>query len=74
MPELFAHGGFFSYWKSIEDHITAKIHDATAEYPDYDLTVVGHSLGGAVATLAGAFLRYKNYTLDLVSVRTLPPS
>ena len=69
-----AHGGFLSYRKSIQGHITAKIQNATAEYPDYDLTVVGHSLGGAVATLAGTFLRKANYTLDLVSVRNLPPS
>jgi pimeloyl-ACP methyl ester carboxylesterase len=33
--------------------------------PDYELVVVGHSLGAAVATLAAADLRGKGYPSDM---------
>lgn len=34
-------------------HINPHVEKLVAEYPDYQVTLVGHSLGGAVAALAG---------------------
>jgi hypothetical protein len=44
--------GFLSSWKNTRDVIVPDVTLAMAKYPDYQLTLVGHSLGGAVAALA----------------------
>ncbi|KAF2090480.1 alpha/beta-hydrolase [Saccharata proteae CBS 121410] len=46
------HTGFYSSWLNTRNKILSDVADAVAAYPDYKLTLVGHSLGGAVATLA----------------------
>jgi hypothetical protein len=67
-PGCNAHEGFWGYWSSAADVIISELRSATTSHPDYSLTVVGHSLGGAVATLAGTILRTKGFSLDIVSV------
>jgi pimeloyl-ACP methyl ester carboxylesterase len=62
-----AHKGFWGYWSSIADQVITQLHSATEKHKDYDLAVVGHSLGGAVAALAGTVLRQKGFDLDIVS-------
>ncbi|KAI4719645.1 extracellular lipase [Aureobasidium sp. EXF-10727] len=47
------HTGFYSSWKVASTAILPDLEAAIAAYPDYALTLVGHSLGGAVAALAG---------------------
>nr|ABV03820.1 extracellular lipase [Aureobasidium pullulans] len=47
------HTGFYSSWKVASSAILPDVEAAIAAYPDYALTLVGHSLGGAVAALAG---------------------
>ncbi|KAK8216730.1 hypothetical protein M8818_001693 [Zalaria obscura] len=47
------HTGFSSSWNITAAHILLDIEAAIATHPDYKLTLVGHSLGGAVAALAG---------------------
>jgi predicted lipase len=47
------HTGFYSSWKVASSAILPDLEAAIAAYPDYTLTLVGHSLGGAVAALAG---------------------
>lgn len=42
------------------------VETAVDDYPDYDLVVVGHSLGGAIATFAATQLRNAGYTASLV--------
>ena len=42
------------------------VETAVADYPDYDLVIVGHSLGGAIATFAAAQLRNAGYAATLV--------
>jgi len=39
-------------WKHTRPHIIPHLERLVTEYPDYQITVVGHSLGGAVAALA----------------------
>jgi pimeloyl-ACP methyl ester carboxylesterase len=46
------HSGFYTSWKNTKDIILPELTEALNQYPDYTLTLVGHSLGGAVAALA----------------------
>lgn len=46
------HLGFLASWKNTRCIIIPDIEHAISLYPDYKLTLVGHSLGGAVAALA----------------------
>jgi len=47
------HAGFLTSWKYTRPHINPHLERLVAKYPDYQVTLVGHSLGGAVAALAG---------------------
>ncbi|KAJ5312444.1 hypothetical protein PENANT_c027G07118 [Penicillium antarcticum] len=57
----FAELGFWSSWTNVRDDVTAQLEDALSQNQDYDLVIVGHSLGAAVATLAAADLRTKGH-------------
>lgn len=46
------HGGFMTSWKNTRCIIMPHVEQSLAAFPDYQLTLVGHSLGGAVAALA----------------------
>lgn len=46
------HAGFMTSWKQTRRHIMPHLKELVKMYPDYQLTLVGHSLGGAVAALA----------------------
>jgi pimeloyl-ACP methyl ester carboxylesterase len=46
------HNGFMTSWRNTRCIILPHIEKALALYPDYRVTLVGHSLGGAVAALA----------------------
>lgn len=43
----------------------AAVATAVAAHPAYTIVATGHSLGGAVATLAAAYLRAAGYSVDL---------
>ena len=47
------HTGFYTSWLNTRKVILPHVSEALAKYPTYQLVLVGHSLGGAVATLAG---------------------
>ncbi|KAF2280975.1 alpha/beta-hydrolase [Westerdykella ornata] len=47
------HTGFYISWLNTRKAILPDLTAAIAAYPNYTLTLVGHSLGGAVAALAG---------------------
>ncbi|CCC09085.1 unnamed protein product [Sordaria macrospora k-hell] len=59
------HTGFYTAWKEVATKVTAAVKSAKATYPSYSIGVTGHSLGGAVATVAAAYLRKAGYTADL---------
>ncbi|MEO0984293.1 MAG: lipase family protein [Cyanobacteria bacterium J06639_14] len=48
------HRGFMAAYFSVRDRLLAAIR----QYPDHTITVAGHSLGGAVATIATLDLQY----------------
>ena len=46
------HAGFMASWRQTRQHINPHLEELIKIYPDYQLSLVGHSLGGAVAALA----------------------
>ncbi|KAF7552581.1 hypothetical protein G7Z17_g4223 [Cylindrodendrum hubeiense] len=60
-----AHSGFQNAWNEIATAAKAAIVSAKAANPSYTVVSTGHSLGGAVATLAAAYLRKGGIALDL---------
>ena len=46
------HAGFMQSWRHTGPHILPQLKEVMKQYPNYQLTLVGHSLGGAVAALA----------------------
>lgn len=46
------HAGFWTSWKTSRDTVLSAVTQARELYPDYEVTLIGHSLGGAVAALA----------------------
>ena len=46
------HSGFMTSWRNTRCIVVPHVEQALRDYPDYELVLVGHSLGGAVAALA----------------------
>lgn len=46
------HAGFMKAWRETRPYILPLLKPLLAQYPSYRLTLVGHSLGGAIAALA----------------------
>jgi hypothetical protein len=46
------HSGFWTSWQNTRRLVLPYLDDLRARFPEYELHVVGHSLGGAVAALA----------------------
>ncbi|KAL4906788.1 hypothetical protein BDW74DRAFT_189934 [Aspergillus multicolor] len=66
----------YDFWKAtvaVGQVLKRPVRKAKAIYPDYGLTVTGHSLGGALATLYAIFLRNEGYNEDFVSSRHVSP-
>ncbi|KAH8887421.1 lipase [Thozetella sp. PMI_491] len=59
------HTGFANAWTEVESAVLAAVKSATAAHPTFKVITTGHSLGGAVATLGGAYLRKAGYSVDI---------
>jgi predicted lipase len=64
-PGCTAHRGFWQSWVDARDSVLPAVQQAIAACPSYRITVTGHSLGGAVATLAAASMRTAGYNVAL---------
>ena len=59
------HAGFWTAWNEVKADVVTLVSAATAANPSYSLVITGHSLGGAVGTIAAASLRAAGYACDL---------
>lgn len=55
------HAGFMNSWLNTRSTVLPHILTALQNNPEYEVTLVGHSLGGAVAALAGLEMRLKGW-------------
>lgn len=63
--DCLAHTGFWISWLEAQRNVMAAITKARAQYPDYKIVATGHSLGGALASLAAGAMRKQGITVDL---------
>ncbi|CDH53668.1 lipase [Lichtheimia corymbifera JMRC:FSU:9682] len=47
----YVHKGFYATYMDVADEITSVVLDQAKKYPDYNIAVTGHSLGGATSML-----------------------
>ncbi|KAH8730801.1 Alpha/Beta hydrolase protein [Phaeosphaeriaceae sp. PMI808] len=60
-----ASAGFWTSWLEAQSNVVSTIAKARAQYPDYKVVATGHSLGGALASLAAGVLRKQGTKVDL---------
>ncbi|KAJ4344807.1 uncharacterized protein N0V89_012551 [Didymosphaeria variabile] len=56
------HTGFYSSWLNTRKAILPALTEAIEAHPDYEIVLVGHSLGGAVAALAALDLKARGWS------------
>lgn len=59
------HFGFLFAYEEIASSVNTSLTSAIKLFPSYKITVTGHSLGGAVATLLGMYIRDAGYGADV---------
>lgn len=64
-PGCRAHAGFWKSWTEARTGVIAALLKAAQDYPSFKVVVVGHSLGGAIASFAAAEIRNKGVNADL---------
>lgn len=60
-----AHSGFIESWNEVQDGVVNAVKTAQAQFPDFKVVATGHSLGGAIASVATAALRSMGTPVDL---------
>jgi hypothetical protein len=55
------HAGFLTSWENTRSLVLSSVAEARVKYPDYEIVLVGHSLGGAVAALAGLEMQLRGW-------------
>ncbi|CAG8980583.1 hypothetical protein HYALB_00002581, partial [Hymenoscyphus albidus] len=63
--DCYTHSGFGSGWAQRRTIVINAVKSALAANPTYSLIITGHSIGGGVASLAGAELRTLGYPADI---------
>jgi hypothetical protein len=59
--------GFYSSWHNTRKVILPYVSEALEKYPNYKLELVGHSLGGAVAALAGLDFKARGWNAHVTT-------
>ncbi|KAM5449383.1 putative feruloyl esterase [Microsporum audouinii] len=59
--DCMAHGGFIRSWENTRPEIIPELLEIIEKYPDYQLVVTGHSLGGAVAALGSLEFKLRGW-------------
>ncbi|KAH6652149.1 lipase [Truncatella angustata] len=59
------HTGFYAAWLEVASAVTAAVASAAKANPTYSIVFTGHSLGGAIATVGGAYARKAGYAIDI---------
>ncbi|KAF2643139.1 alpha/beta-hydrolase [Massarina eburnea CBS 473.64] len=60
-----AHAGFWQSWQDSRKEVLASVERLSNANPTFKIVTTGHSLGGAIATIAAADLRNLKYNVDL---------
>ncbi|GAA5810992.1 hypothetical protein MFLAVUS_004421 [Mucor flavus] len=73
VPGTKVHAGFYDSYKENLDQYFPIVQEQITEYPDYNIVISGHSLGGAQALLAGLNLyqRDERVTIDNLKIYTV---
>ncbi|GMF79844.1 unnamed protein product [Aspergillus oryzae] len=61
------HSGFYRSWQLLKPDVMDALTRAREAHNDYHVVVTGHSLGAAIATIAGAYLRTMQIPCDIYS-------
>ncbi|OJJ47441.1 hypothetical protein ASPZODRAFT_130904 [Penicilliopsis zonata CBS 506.65] len=56
------HAGFMTTWQNTRSTVLPAVETARKQHPDYEIVLIGHSLGGAVAALAGLEFQLKGWS------------
>ncbi|KAI1497587.1 lipase [Biscogniauxia marginata] len=65
VDDCYVHAGFATAWSEIDERVLAGVAAAAKANPSYRIVFTGHSLGGAVSTLAAAYTRKDGYEADV---------
>ncbi|EXJ64899.1 hypothetical protein A1O7_01238 [Cladophialophora yegresii CBS 114405] len=60
-PNCTVHSGFMTSWRNTRCIVVPHVEKALRDYPGYQLVLVGHSLGGAVAALASLEMQARGW-------------
>jgi pimeloyl-ACP methyl ester carboxylesterase len=71
-PGCSAHAGFYEAWTTVRADVIRIVLDALVVNRGFRVVSTGHSLGGGLATLAGAELRKHNIIVDVVRFSPTP--
>lgn len=61
------HYGFSNFWKTLHPEFVNRLESFAMKYPDYKLTITGHSLGGVLATMAGVEFKLRGFEPQVVT-------
>ncbi|KAF1831946.1 alpha/beta-hydrolase [Decorospora gaudefroyi] len=64
-PTCSASFGFWTSWLEAQTNVLTTLEQAHRDFPTYTLIATGHSLGGALASLAAGVLRARGTSIDL---------
>ncbi|KAK1977162.1 lipase [Colletotrichum cereale] len=59
------HTGFSKAWDEVKEDLLGAVKAAKTANPSYTIVATGHSLGGAIVTIAAAYLRLDGYPVDI---------